>query len=283
MKLLKGKKTARELEELLKIRVAEMTKKYGRCPKLVVLLVGDNPASMSYVKSKEKACQRVGIDGFTLRLDKSIRQDSLLRIIKELNKDDKVDGFIVQLPLPKHIDENKILNAIDAKKDVDGLSLINAGKVMNRQKGFVPATPQGVMMLLNYYNINPQGMHAVVVGRSNIVGAPMAKLLLNANATVTLCHRYTKDLSHFTKQADLIVSATGIVKLITKEMVKDGAIIIDVGINRVDGKIVGDVDFDNVKEKASYITPVPGGVGPMTISALIHNTLDAYIDRMESK
>lgn len=283
MKLLKGKKTARELEELLKIRVAEMTKKYGRCPKLVVLLVGDNPASMSYVKSKEKACQRVGIDGFTLRLDKSIRQDSLLRIIKELNKDDKVDGFIVQLPLPKHIDENKILNAIDARKDVDGLSLINAGKVMNRQKGFVPATPQGVMMLLNYYNINPQGMHAVVVGRSNIVGAPMAKLLLNANATVTLCHRYTKDLSHFTKQADLIVSATGIVKLITKEMVKDGAIIIDVGINRVDGKIVGDVDFDNVKEKASYITPVPGGVGPMTISALIHNTLDAYIDRMESK
>ena len=168
------------------------------------------------------------------------------------------------------------------KKDVDGLSLINAGKVMNRQKGFVPATPLGVMMLLNHYNINPEGMNAVVIGRSNIVGAPMAKLLLNANATVTLCHRYTKDLSHFTKHADLIVVATGIVNLINKDMVKDGVIIVDVGINKVDGKIVGDVDFENVKEKASYITPVPGGVGPMTISALIHNTLDAFVEQMEA-
>lgn len=283
MKLLDGRKTARELEKKLKERVEKMTKEYGRSPKLVVLLVGDNPASLSYVKSKEKACGRVGIDGFTLKLDKKITEESLLKVISELNNDDTVDGFIVQLPLPKHIDENTILNAVDYKKDVDGLSLLNAGKVMNRQKGFVPATPQGVMMLLDHYNINLRGVNAVVVGRSNIVGAPMAKLLLNADATVTLCHRHTKDLSHFTKQADLIVSATGVVNIITKEMVKEGVIIVDVGINRVNGKIVGDVDFENVKEKASYITPVPGGVGPMTISALIHNTMDAFIERMEGQ
>ncbi len=283
MKLLDGRKTARELEKKLKERVEIMTKEYGRSPKLVVVLVGDNPASLSYVKSKEKACGRVGIDGFTLKLDKKITEESLLKVISELNNDDTVDGFIVQLPLPKHIDENTILNAVDYKKDVDGLSLLNAGKVMNRQKGFVPATPQGVMMLLDHYNINLRGVNAVVVGRSNIVGAPMAKLLLNADATVTLCHRHTKDLSHFTKQADLIVSATGVVNIITKEMVKEGVIIVDVGINRVNGKIVGDVDFENVKEKASYITPVPGGVGPMTISALIHNTMDAFIERMEGQ
>lgn len=277
MELLDGKKTARELEEKLKEKVLQTANIYGRVPKLVVVLVGDNPASMSYVKSKEKACKRVGIEGATLKYSKDITEKELLEVIKNLNNDDSVDGFIVQLPLPKHINENVILNEVDYKKDVDGLSLLNAGKLMNRQKGFTPATPKGVMMLLEYYNIDVKGMNAVVIGRSNIVGSPMAKLLTNADATVTLTHRHTRDLASHTKKADLIVVATGIPNLLTADMVKEGVIIIDVGINRVDGKIVGDVDFENVKEKASYITPVPGGVGPMTISALIHNVIDAFL------
>lgn len=281
MILLEGRKTARNLETSLKERVLRLTQKYGRAPKLVVVLVGDNPASLSYVKSKEKASQRVGIDGQTLRFEKTIKQEELLRVIHDLNNDDKVDGFIVQLPLPKHIDEDAILNEVDPDKDVDGLNLLNAGRLMNRQKGFTPATPKGVMMLLEHYNVPIKGKHAVVVGRSNIVGSPMSKLLLNSDATVTICHRHTKDLKHHTLQADILVVATGIVNLITKDMVKEGAVVVDVGINRVDGKIVGDVDFENVKEKASFITPVPGGVGPMTISALIHNVVEAYINKMK--
>lgn len=283
MQILEGRKTARSLEAKLKERVAEMVLKYGRAPKLVVVLVGDNPASLSYVKSKEKACSRTGINSKTYRLPKTVGEDDLLTVIKNLNEDENVDGFIIQLPLPKHIDENKILNYVSPEKDVDGLNLINAGKLMNRQKGFMPATPKGVMMLLEHYNIELKGKHAVVVGRSNIVGSPMAKLLLNKDATVTICHRYTTDLSFYTKQADILIVATGIVNLITEEMVKEGVVVVDVGINRVEGKIVGDVDFINVKEKASYITPVPGGVGPMTISALIHNTMDAYLNKMIKK
>lgn len=283
MQILEGRKTARSLEAKLKERVAEMVLKYGRAPKLVVVLVGDNPASLSYVKSKEKACSRTGINSKTYRLPKTVGEDDLLTVIKNLNEDENVDGFIIQLPLPKHIDEKKILNYVSPEKDVDGLNLINAGKLMNRQKGFMPATPKGVMMLLEHYNIELKGKHAVVVGRSNIVGSPMAKLLLNKDATVTICHRYTTDLSFYTKQADILIVATGIVNLITEEMVKEGVVVVDVGINRVEGKIVGDVDFINVKEKASYITPVPGGVGPMTISALIHNTMDAYLNKMIKK
>lgn len=282
MQLLEGRKTARELEGKLQERVLEMIEKHGRAPKLVVVLVGDNPASLSYVKSKEKACQRTKIDSKIIKLPKTVSQDDLLKVIRDLNKDSKVDGFIVQLPLPEHIDESTILNEVAPEKDVDGLSLLNAGKLMNRQRGFVPATPKGVMMLLNHYSIPLRGKHAVVVGRSNIVGSPMAKLLLNNDATVTVTHRYTENLKHYTLQADLIVVATGVVNLITADMVKEGAIVVDVGINRVGDKIVGDVDFENVKEKTSYITPVPGGVGPMTISALIHNTMDAFLNKMEN-
>lgn len=281
MNLLNGRKTARLLEENLKVRVEELKEKYGRVPKLVVVIVGNNPASLSYVKSKEKASRRVGINGETIRLDEHTTQAELLEVVYRLNCDLEVDGFIVQLPLPKHIDENTILNAIDSKKDVDGLSLLNAGKLMNRQKGLVPATPKGVMMLLEHYNVEFRGKYAVVVGRSNIVGCPMAKLLTNADATVTIAHRYTTDLAYFTKQADILVVATGVVNLITKEMVKKGAVVVDVGINRVNGKIVGDVDFENVKEVASMITPVPGGVGPMTISALIHNVVEAFLESHE--
>lgn len=281
MILLDGKKTAQELELKLKEKIVSLKEEYGRAPKLAVVLVGDNPASLSYVKSKEKACTRTGIVGVTIKHPETISEADLIKVIHELNSDDSIDGFIVQLPLPKHINEQTILNEVSPSKDVDGLSLLNAGKMMNRQSGLVPATPKGVMMLLDHYKINLRGLHAVVVGRSNIVGAPMAKLLLNADATVTITHRYTPDLAFYTKQADLIVVATGIVNLIKEDMVKKGAIVVDVGINRVGGKIVGDVDFEKVKEKASYITPVPGGVGPMTISALIHNTMDAYLAKVK--
>lgn len=281
MQILDGRKTARLFEERIKNQVIELKEKYGRVPRLVVVLVGNNPASISYVTSKEKASKRVGIDGEILRLDEAITQEELLKIIDDLNKDDSVDGFIVQLPLPKHIDEQTIVNAVLPDKDVDGMTLISAGRLTNRHKGLVPATPKGIMMLLDHYGINVRGLHAVVVGRSNIVGSPMAKLLTNADATVTLTHRHTKDLAYFTKQADVLVVATGIVNLVTADMVKPGAIIVDVGINRVDNKIVGDVDFENVKELASYITPVPGGVGPMTINALIDNVIEAFLNKFE--
>lgn len=274
--ILDGKATARNLEESLKLEVSSLVEKHGRAPKLIVILVGNNPASVSYVKSKEKACKRVGIDGETLKLEENVTEQELIDIIKRLNLDKGVDGMIVQLPLPKHINCDKVLNEISYKKDVDGLSLLNAGKLANRQKGLQPATPKGVMMLLEHYKIDVKGMHAVVVGASNLVGAPMAKLLINNCATVTVCHIHTKDLKYHTLQADLLVVATGVKDLITGDMVKEGVIVVDVGISKIEGHISGDVHFDSVAPKASYITPVPGGVGPMTISALIHNVVEAY-------
>ncbi len=273
--ILDGKATARNLEESLKLEVSSLVEKHGRAPKLIVILVGNNPASVSYVKSKEKACKRVGIDGETLKLEENVTEQELIDIIKRLNLDKGVDGMIVQLPLPKHINCDKVLNEISYKKDVDGLSLLNAGKLANRQKGLQPATPKGVMMLLEHYKIDVKGMHAVVVGASNLVGAPMAKLLINNCATVTVCHIHTKDLKYHTLQADLLVVATGVKDLITGDMVKEGVIVVDVGISKIEGHISGDVHFDSVAPKASYITPVPGGVGPMTISALIHNVVEA--------
>lgn len=274
--ILDGKATARNLEESLKLEVSSLVEKHGRAPKLIVILVGNNPASVSYVKSKEKACKRVGIDGETLKLEENVTEQELIDIVKRLNVDKGVDGMIIQLPLPKHINCDKVLNEISYKKDVDGLSLLNAGKLANRQKGLQPATPKGVMMLLEHYKIDVKGMHAVVVGASNLVGAPMAKLLINNCATVTVCHIHTKDLKYHTLQADLLVVATGVKDLITGDMVKEGVIVVDVGISKIDGHISGDVHFDSVAPKASYITPVPGGVGPMTISALIHNVVEAY-------
>ena len=276
MNILDGKKTARELESKIKEEVILLEKTYGRVPKLVVVLVGNNPASMAYVSSKEKASKRVGINGITLRLDENILEEELLKVVDDLNKDDSVDGMIVQLPLPKHINSDVILNHIDSNKDVDGLSFINAGRLANRQYGLLPATPKGVMMLLDHYNVDYVGKHAVIVGASNLVGAPMARLLMHRHATVTVCHSKTKDLASLTKLADILVVATGVVNIINGEMVKDGVIVVDVGINRVDGKIVGDVDFESVKEKASLITPVPGGVGPMTINALMFNVLESF-------
>lgn len=279
--LLDGKLVSREYEEKLKVKVESLVEKYNRPPSLVVILVGENPASLSYVKSKEKASKRVGINGTTLRLSEDIKEEELLKIIDKLNKDKNVDGMIVQLPLPNHINKDKVLNRVLPEKDVDGLSLLNAGKLASRQKSLQPATPKGIMMLLDYYNIPIKGKHAVIVGASNLVGAPMARLLLHRDATVTVCHIHTKDLAFHTREADILVVATGVINLINGDMIKKGAVVVDVGINRLDGKIVGDVNFESCEHKASYITPVPGGVGPMTINALMHNVIEAFEDKYD--
>ena len=279
--LLDGKLVSKEFEEKLKLKVTSLVEKYHRPPSLVVILVGENLASMSYVKSKEKACKRVGINGKTLRLSVDIKEEELLKIIAKLNKDETVDGMIVQLPLPDHINKDKVLNKVLPEKDVDGLSLLNAGKLASRQKSLQPATPKGIMMLLDYYKIPIKGKHAVIVGASNLVGAPMARLLLYRDATVTVCHIHTKDLAFHTSEADILVVATGVINLVNGDMIKKGAVVVDVGINRLDGKIVGDVNFESCKDKASYITPVPGGVGPMTINALLHNVIEAFEEKYD--
>ena len=251
----------------------------GVTPHLAVVLVGENPASQVYVRNKENACIRAGIRSMVIRLEESCTQDALEDVVRSLNADASVHGILVQLPLPKHLDESRVLALIDPDKDVDGFHAMNSGRLMNGQPGFVPCTPLGVMKLLEAYGIDPAGKHAVVIGRSNIVGKPMAMLLLRANATVTICHSRTQNLADITRQADILVAAVGRANFVTADMVKAGAAVIDVGINRVDGKIVGDVDFDAVSGVAGYITPVPGGVGQMTIAMLLANTLDAAAKR----
>lgn len=236
-----------------------------------IILVGNNPASLVYVKNKIKASKKVGIKTTLYNLDESISEVELTKLINELNTNDEVDGILLQLPLPKHLDDDKFINLINPLKDIDGFTTINQGKLFQKQPTIVSATPQGIINLLNHYKIDVTGLDAVVVGRSQIVGMPIAKLLTDLNATVTICHTKTKDLSKYTKKADLIVAAVGVPKMITANMVKDGVIIIDVGINRLNGKLVGDVDFLEVSKKAKYITPVPKGVGPMTINALLEN------------
>lgn len=274
--ILDGKGLARQNEITLKEKVKSLKQKFGFTPTLRVILVGENPASIAYVNSKKKACDRVGIDGEIIRLPIDIQEEALIDKIESLNHDPKVDGILVQLPLPKHINETFVLNKVSPDKDVDGLHTINAGKLFTKQPGVVPATPLGVMMLLNHYKIQTEGKYAVVVGRSNLVGMPLAKLLNDADATVTVVHRKTTDLASFTRQADILCVAVGKPNFITKDMVKPGAVVVDVGINRVGDVLVGDVDYEAVKDVASYITPVPGGVGPMTISALLFNVLFQY-------
>lgn len=274
--ILDGKGLAKQNEITLKNRVAELKKKFGITPSLRVILVGESPASIAYVNSKKKACDRVGIDGEIIRLPMDISEEALIEQIESLNHNESVDGILIQLPLPKHINETFVLNKVSPNKDVDGLHTINAGKLFTKQPGSVPATPLGVMMLLKHYQIPLEGKHAVVVGRSNLVGMPLAKLLNDADATVTVVHRKTDNISKFTKDADILCVAVGKPNFITKDMVKPGAVVIDIGINRVGEILVGDVDFEGVKEMASYITPVPGGVGPMTISALLFNVLFQY-------
>ncbi|MDX9808370.1 MAG: bifunctional methylenetetrahydrofolate dehydrogenase/methenyltetrahydrofolate cyclohydrolase FolD [Acholeplasma sp.] len=274
--ILDGKGLSRQNEVTLKEKVKSLKQKFGYTPTLRVILVGENPASIAYVNSKKKACDRVGIDGEIIRLPLDIQEETLIEKIEALNHDSKVDGILIQLPLPKHINETFVLNKVSPDKDVDGLHTINAGKLFTKQPGVVPATPLGVMMLLNHYQIPIDGKYAVVVGRSNLVGMPLAKLLNDADATVTVVHRKTQNIEQFTKQADILCVAVGKPNFITKDMVKPGAVVVDVGINRVGDVLVGDVDFEGVQAIAAYITPVPGGVGPMTISALLFNVLFQY-------
>lgn len=271
-----GKALSLSLEVELKLKVDALREKNARIPKLVVVLVGDNPASQTYVKNKAKACERVGFLSEIIELDGSISQEIVLSMIDRLNRDETVDGILVQLPVPKHLDAKAIVHALDPNKDVDGLHPLNVAKLYENEKGFVPCTPKGIMRLLKEYQINVVGKHCVVLGRSNLVGRPVAQLLLNENATVTICHSKTQNLSDFTKQADIIVVAIGRANFLTSKDVNHAECIIDVGINRVDGKLVGDVAYEELVDKVDAMTPVPGGVGPMTIGMLLENTLEAY-------
>ncbi|WP_024955596.1 bifunctional methylenetetrahydrofolate dehydrogenase/methenyltetrahydrofolate cyclohydrolase FolD [Sulfurospirillum arcachonense] len=283
MQILDGKALSNKIKENLKIE-NEKLKEKGLIPGLAVILVGEDPASQTYVNSKEKSCQAAGIYSKKITMDENISEKELLDTIKELNIDDKIHGILVQLPLPKHINSAKVLETIVPEKDVDGFHEYNVGKLVTGNETFVPCTPLGVMKMLEEYGINPTGMDACVIGRSNIVGKPMMNLLLNAGATITVCHSKTKNLKEKTLQADLLVVGIGKANMVTADMVKKGAIVIDVGINRLEnGKLTGDVDFDSVASKCSYITPVPGGVGPMTIAMLLQNTVTSAKRFFETK
>ncbi|MDY0120652.1 MAG: bifunctional methylenetetrahydrofolate dehydrogenase/methenyltetrahydrofolate cyclohydrolase FolD [Sulfurimonas sp.] len=276
MQILDGKALSQKIEQNVTAGVKEFKAKSGSVPGLAVILVGQDPASAAYVAMKKKACDRVGFYSVTHEMPEDISQEAIEKTITMMNENPNIDGILIQLPLPPQIDTTKILELVDPSKDVDGFHPYNVGRLVTNLDGFVPCTPLGVMELLAEYNIELQGKNCVVVGASNIVGKPMASLLLNANATVEICHIFTDDLKKHTQNADIILVGVGVINLIKEDMVKEGAIIIDIGINRADnGKLVGDVDFENVSKKCSYITPVPGGVGPMTIAMLLSNTLKA--------
>lgn len=274
MELLDGRVLSARVMEELKTRTAVLKEK-GIVPGLAVIYVGDDPASAIYVRNKEKACDELGIRSFHIAMPGDTTQEALENRIRELNADEAVNGILVQLPLPKHLDEDAALAVIAPEKDADGFHILNGGKLLYGLEGTVPCTPRGIMVMLESSGIDLNGKNAVVIGRSNIVGKPVAMLLLQKNCTVTMCHSRTKDLAAFTRNADILVAAVGRPRFVTADMVKDGAVVIDVGINRVDGKVVGDVDFDAVSKKASFITPVPGGVGKMTVCMLMMNTVEA--------
>jgi methylenetetrahydrofolate dehydrogenase (NADP+)/methenyltetrahydrofolate cyclohydrolase len=283
--LLDGKALALRVQTELTETIQEIVASGKRPPGLAVIMVGDNPASAAYVRNKERACQRVGITSHGSHLPSDVSQQDVFNLIQHLNADPEVDGILLQLPVPKHLDSDSLLHAIDPDKDVDGLHPINLGRLLRGEPGLRSCTPYGVMRFLQAYNIDPAGKHAVVVGRSILVGKPMALMLLEANATVTVAHSRTADLSAVTRQADILVAAVGRAGMITAEAVKPGAVVIDVGINRVEvpdgkAKLVGDVDFDSVSPVASAITPVPGGVGPMTVAMLLENTVMSYRRRI---
>ena len=280
--IIKGKDLSTSIKEALKVRVEVLKSQYGRTPNLVVVLVGEDPGSVSYVTGKAKAATEVGIANNTIRLADTITEADLLALVDQLENDDSVDGILVQLPLPKHIDENKIIAAISPEKDVDAFHPMNVAKLWLKQPCVLPCTPKGIIKLLHFAGVDIAGKEAVVVGRSNIVGQPVAKLLLDANATVTVAHSKTKNLAEVTRRADILVAAIGRERFITADMIKPGAVVIDVGVNRDsrNGKLCGDVDFEEAQNVAAAITPVPGGVGPMTIACLMENTVEAFINRM---
>lgn len=273
--IIDGKELAKNIRLKLKDEVIEL-KNADINPKLAVIMVGDDKASKVYVKNKSKACEDVGIEYEEYILPAKTKMEELLELIEKLNNDETIHGILVQSPLPKGLDANEAFRTISPRKDVDGFNPINVGKLSLNQDSFVSCTPYGIIKMLEAYNIEIEGAHAVIIGRSNIVGKPLAQCLLNKNATVTICHSRTKNLKELTKQADILIVAIGKAKFVTENMVKDGATVIDVGINRMDdGKLLGDTDFENIKDKVSYITPVPGGVGPMTIAMLMHNVVKA--------
>lgn len=273
--IMDGKALSLKLKEQMKQRI-EQLKQQGINPKLVVVLVGDNSASQVYVRNKHKSCGEVGIESEVITMPEQTTQQELLEVVERLNQDETVDGILVQLPLPKQIDEKTVLRSILPEKDVDGFHPVNVGLLSIGDECFAPATPSGIIAMFQEYGINIAGKNCVVIGRSNIVGKPMAALLLKNNATVTICHSKTEDLASYTRRADVVIVATGRRHTLTADMVKEGAVLVDVGMNRNEqGKLCGDVDYEEVKEKASFITPVPGGVGPMTITELLENTIQA--------
>ena len=280
--IISGKDLSKSLKEDLKVKVEALGQQYGRTPNLVVILVGEDPGSVSYVTGKAKAATEVGIRNVTLRRDESITEEELLSLVDELNHDDDVDGILVQLPLPKHIDENKVIAAISPEKDVDAFHPLNVAKLWLKQPCVLPCTPKGIIKLLRFAGVEIAGKEAVVIGRSNIVGQPVAKLLMDENATVTIAHSRTKNLAEVTRRADILVVAIGRERFVTADMIKPGAVVIDVGVNRDSrtGKLCGDVDYEEAQYVASAITPVPGGVGPMTIACLMENTVETFINRM---
>ncbi|NEO75173.1 bifunctional methylenetetrahydrofolate dehydrogenase/methenyltetrahydrofolate cyclohydrolase FolD [Moorena sp. SIO4G3] len=282
--ILDGKTIAKKIQTQLQEQTHKLTLKHGRPPGLAVLMVGDNPASAAYVRNKERACGQVGIASFGRHFPSNTSQAELEQTINALNQDQRVDGILVQLPLPDHLDAVSLLHQIHPDKDVDGLHPVNLGRLLRGEPGLRSCTPAGIMHLLQEYQINLSGQKTVVVGRSILVGKPLALMLLEANATVTIAHSRTQDLGELTRRADILVAAVGRPQLITRDMVKPGAVVIDVGINRVSdqqqkSRLVGDVHFDSVQETARYITPVPGGVGPMTVAMLLNNTILSYTNR----
>ena len=275
-----GKLISQKRKDILKEKITELTVLGKRIPKLTVIIVGDNQASHTYVRNKEKGCAYVGIQSEVIRFDESVEEQVLISKIMELNNDQSVDGILVQLPLPKHINSDHILDLIDPSKDVDGFHPVNVAKLFLGQDGLVPCTPKGMMVLLDEINYDLTGKEVVVVGRSNIVGKPIALLCLQKNATVTIAHSKTKDLKSVCQRADVLIAAIGKAKFFNRDYIKEGAVVLDVGINRdKNNKLCGDVDYDDVKDLVSYITPVPGGVGPMTIAMLLENTYEAYLKR----
>ena len=285
MKIIDGKQISASLKAELAEQVKTFPERYGRVPHLVVVRVGEDPASVVYVRNKAKACEACGMKNTTIVKDENISETELLNLIRSLNVDDSVDGVLVQLPLPKHISEAKVIETIAKEKDVDGFHPLNVAGLWQKTSHMEPCTPKGIMYLLKEMGIDPKGKRAVVIGRSNIVGLPVAKMLLDANATVTQCHTRTVDMPSITRQAEILVVAAGKAKMVTGDMVSDGVVVIDVGMDRdpETGKLCGDVDFDSVAPKASAITPVPGGVGPMTIACLMQNTVECFLNKMEKK
>lgn len=283
--IISGKDLSARMKAEMAEKVATFPQKYGRVPHLVVILVGEDPASQSYVKGKGKACEVVGIRNTTILRPATISEEELLSLIDGLNADESVDGILVQLPLPKHINEDRIIAAIDKSKDVDGFHPLNVAALWMKQPCTVACTPKGIIRMLDEAGIEISGKRAVVIGRSQIVGLPVAKLLLDRNATVTICHSRTQNMAEITRQAEILVVAIGKAKFVTEDMVAPGAVVIDVGVNRIPetGKLCGDVDFDAIEPKASVITPVPGGVGPMTITCLMENTIECFEKKMNAR